>query len=130
MVERIESIVIGKRVRKDLGDLESLKSSLAEFGLMNPIVINNHKELIAGHRRLEAAKVLGWETIKVLVVEESNKLRLLEWELEENLQRKDFTEAELQEAQKRLEQLRKKPFFPSLWSKIKAFFKKLFPGKT
>ena len=47
-------------------------------------------------------------------------------ELEENTQRKDFTDAELLEGYKRLEKLRNPSFFQKLWRKIKDFFSKLF----
>ena len=64
----IESVIFRKRVRKNLGDLKPLAESLKTYGLMNPIVINERNELIAGHRRLEAAKSLGWSTIAARVV--------------------------------------------------------------
>ena len=58
MLVNINDIKIKKRVRRDLGDLEALKNSLRTYGLLNPITINGKYELIAGERRLQAAKQL------------------------------------------------------------------------
>ena len=125
----IKDIKIKKRVRKDLGDLEMLKDSLKRFGLMNPITINSQNELVAGHRRLEAAKSLGWSTIDAIMVETKDKLLLLELELEENNQRKPFTDDELYEGYKALEKLRNPSFFAKLLGKIKSLFEKAFDKK-
>jgi ParB family chromosome partitioning protein len=86
MEMRIDQIRIKKRVRKNLGDLESLKKSLQQYGLMNPIMVNGKNELIAGHRRLEAAKLLGWEFIEAMVMDKAGELVMLELEIEENVQ--------------------------------------------
>ena len=56
MLVNIDDIKIKKRVRKDLGDLDALKNSLRTYGLLNPITITRDYELIAGERRLQAAK--------------------------------------------------------------------------
>ena len=66
---RISSIKIGVRHRKDLGDLEKLAESLETVGLLHPIVIDAQNRLIAGQRRLEAAKLLKWKTVAVTVVD-------------------------------------------------------------
>ncbi len=96
MIVKIDDIKIKKRVRRDLGDLEALKDSLKQYGLMNPITLNSKYELVAGERRLEAAKSLGWERINAIVLDKNvDKLHQLEMELEENNQRKEFTDDEL-----------------------------------
>lgn len=51
------SITVGKRFRKDLGDLDRLVQSIADIGLVHPIVITSENKLIAGVRRLEAPPV-------------------------------------------------------------------------
>ena len=71
MLVKISDIKIKKRVRKDLGDLEGLKDSLKLYGLLNPITINSKYELVAGERRLNAAKELGWEKINANILDES-----------------------------------------------------------
>ena len=123
MIVKIDDIKIKKRVRRDLGDLEALKDSLKQYGLMNPITLNSKYELVAGERRLEAAKSLGWERINAIVLDKNvDKLHHLEMELEENNQRKEFTDDELLEGYKRLERLRN----PSILMRILTFIANLF----
>ena len=43
--------------------ISQIAESIREFGFTNPILIDQHNELIAGHGRLEAAKVVGLETV-------------------------------------------------------------------
>jgi hypothetical protein len=50
----IDSIKIGSRFRKDLGDTASLAENIMEIGLLHPIVVNQIRELISGLRRFEA----------------------------------------------------------------------------
>lgn len=125
----IKDIKIKKRVRKDLGDLHMLQESLKRYGLMNPITINSQYELVAGHRRLEAAKALGWSTIDAIMVDTKDKLLLLELELEENVQRKEFTDEELLDGFEALNKLRNPNFFRKLLIKLQSFFEKVFDKK-
>lgn len=132
MLVNIKDIKIKKRVRHDLGDLEALKNSLRTYGLLNPITLNNKYELIAGERRLQAAKQLGWTNINAVIQSNLSDLEELEMELEENNQRKEFTNEELLEGYRRLEKLRN----PSIWRKIAKllksfweFISSLFPKK-
>jgi ParB family transcriptional regulator, chromosome partitioning protein len=64
---KIDSITIGVRHRKDLGDLSALANSLDTLGMLQPITITPDGLLVCGRRRLEAARSLGWATIKVWV---------------------------------------------------------------
>lgn len=59
----IDRIEIGFRYRKDLGDLRSLTESISEVGLPHPVVVTPEGRLIAGQRRLEACRRLGWTDI-------------------------------------------------------------------
>jgi len=122
MLIPIKDIKIKRRVRKDLGDLSALKESLKLYGLMNPITLNKKYELIAGERRLQAAKQLGWTTINANIIDNLSEIEQLEMELEENNQRKEFTDAELMEGYKRLERLKN----PNFFYRIFLFFKRLF----
>ena len=123
MFVKIDDIKIKKRVRRDLGDLEALKESLRLYGLLNPITLNSKYELIAGERRLEAAKSLGWERINAIVLDNNvDKIRQLEIELEENNQRKEFTDEELLDGYKRLQKLKN----PSIFIRILSFIANLF----
>lgn len=137
MLVKIEDIKVKKRVRRDLGDLTALKDSMHRYGLMNPITLNSNYELVAGERRLEAAKSLGWERINANVLDSNvDNIRQLEMELEENNQRKEFTDEELMEGYKRLEKLKNPPlimrllkFIANIFLKIAEFIKSLFGKK-
>ncbi len=122
----IDQIIIRKRVRKNLGDLSSLMESLRRHGLLNPILINNRNELVAGHRRTEAARRLGWTTIEVRIVDDRDEGDLVEMEIEENTQRKSLTPDELAEAYLRLDRIRNPGFFGRIWQAIRRFVRRLF----
>lgn len=122
MLINIDEIKIKKRVRKDLGDLETLKDSLRRYGLLSPITINTRNELVAGQRRLESAKQLGWTTITANVVDAEDKIGQLEMELEENTQRLPFTDEELLAGYNALEKLKNPPLFTRIMNGIKNFF--------
>jgi ParB family chromosome partitioning protein len=67
---RITDIIVAHCYRRDLGDIPGLAASIREFRLLRPVLITPDNRLIAGRRRLEACKLLGWETIPVNVVGE------------------------------------------------------------
>ena len=48
----IRDIKILERQRKDFGEINDLANSLARFGLLHPIVVDETNTLIAGHRRI------------------------------------------------------------------------------
>ena len=77
MEVRIDSVVVRKRIRSDLGDLEPMMDSLRRHGQLNPILINRRSELIAGHRRLESARRLGWTSVQAVMVERVSDQRML-----------------------------------------------------
>ena len=122
----IEDIKIKKRIRKDLGDLTSLIDSLRSHGLMNPVVITKNKELIAGHRRIASAKVLGWKSIEVMVLDKISELEKLELEIEENVVRKDFSGDELEDAMARLEALKNPGILKRILNAIIRMINSLF----
>ena len=123
MLINISEIKVKNRIRKDLGDLEPLKDSLRRYGLLNPITIDSKNRLIAGERRLQAAKEIGWTNINAIIINNLTPVTKLELELEENNQRKEFTDAELLEGYKRLERLRNPGFFRKLLNAFIEFFK-------
>ena len=129
MIIKIEDIKVKKRVRKDLGDIDSLKESIRLYGLLNPITINADHELVAGERRLEACKALGMERINAVVLDANvDKIKQLEIELEENNQRKEFTDEELLEGYERLERLRNPPLILRILKSIARFFLAIIEG--
>jgi ParB family chromosome partitioning protein len=95
----IQDIEIGERHRKDLGDLDGLAASMRDSpcGMLQPILVSKVMDkfkLRAGHRRLEAAKLLGWTTVPCIIVKLENALDALIAERDENTCRKDFTPSE------------------------------------
>jgi ParB family chromosome partitioning protein len=109
-----------------MGDIAALAESMKRYGQMNPIVLNNRNQLVAGGRRLEAARYLGWRTINAVIIDIDEGLPMLEYEVEENLQRQDFSSGELTLAARRLNRLRNPGLFRRLWNAILRFFRRLF----
>jgi ParB family chromosome partitioning protein len=73
-------------------DLVELANSLREHGLVQPIVVRTHGDryqLIAGQRRLFAARRLGWGKVPVRVLEVDDR-QMSEIAIVENLQRRDL----------------------------------------
>ena len=73
-------------------DLVELANSLREHGLVQPIVVRAHGgryQLIAGQRRLFAARRLGWGQVPVRVLEVDDR-QMSEIAIVENLQRRDL----------------------------------------
>jgi ParB family transcriptional regulator, chromosome partitioning protein len=122
----VNDIIVKKRIRKNMGDIEILAESLKRHGQISPIVISRKNVLIAGGRRLEAAKSLGWRTINAVILDNSTELSRLELEIEENTQRRDFTMEELADATKKLYNMQNPGFFRSIGNAIVRFFKWLF----
>ncbi|MGO1316834.1 MAG: ParB N-terminal domain-containing protein, partial [Cellulomonadaceae bacterium] len=95
--QSVESIVVGVRHRKDLGDLDLLIDSIRDRGLLQPITITPDGVLICGLRRLEAVKQLGWHTVNVWVRRVSEGAHRMLAEQDENAVRKPFTSLEAAE---------------------------------
>jgi len=117
----------GMRIRKDVGNINSLEESIDAVGLINPILIDENMKLLAGFRRLTACKNLGWKDIEVRIVElNGDLLKMLDVEIAENFFRKDFTPEEILSTEKRrneiLEELREKGIFERFWIWLKGLF--------
>lgn len=69
----------------------SLLASLEAQGLLNPIVIHANGVLVAGERRLDGAKRLGWTHIRTTIFETLPPRQAFLIELQENLARKQLT---------------------------------------
>ncbi len=126
MLISISDIKVRKRVRKENGDIHLLMESMREHGLINPILITEKFELIAGFRRYTAATKLGWDAIPATVVEATTKLQKLELEMEENIQRLDFNDEELYEGLLKIDRYRNPTGFRYGIMKIKDFFATFF----
>lgn len=77
--------------------LEQLARSIAEHGLIQPIVvrktIGDFYEIIAGERRWRASKLAGLEEVPVIILD-SDDLKTAEISLIENIQREDLNAIE------------------------------------
>jgi len=87
----LDSIRVGKRYRVHMGDIAALAASIAEHGLLHPVVVTPERLLVAGERRLAAVRSLGWEAVPVTIVTPADLLRA---ENDENAKRLDFAPTE------------------------------------
>lgn len=85
--------------------LRELADSIREHGIIQPLIVTRDTEggyrLIAGERRLQAARLAGLETVPVVVREAADE-ELLELALIENIQRADLNPVEEAMAYRRL----------------------------
>lgn len=101
-------IVVGERMRKAFDDIPALAESIRIHGQIEPIVLDEKNVLIAGERRLRALSYLKKETALVVYMKDLDELQKKEVELEENLQRADFTWPEECNAKLQLHELKQK----------------------
>lgn len=99
---KLEEIIVSDRIRKDLGSIQELADDIKANGLINPIVVNEENILLAGERRLEAVKLLGWTEVPVTVMQTRDKEHELNIEVSENEARKEFSRAERADYMKRM----------------------------
>lgn len=94
------------RLRFDTEELSELAASIREHGIIQPLIVSGGPRageytLIAGERRLLAAKEAGLETVPVIMRETSEQERL-ELALIENVQRADLSPLEMADAYRQL----------------------------
>ena len=92
--------------RQAMGDLSELIASVAEKGIIEPLVVRQRGpryQIVAGERRYHAAVQSGLHELPV-VVRDVDDTEMLEIALVENLQRKDLTPFEESEALQSLAQ--------------------------
>ena len=91
----LDTIVVGRRFRRDVGEVDALAASIAQLGLLQPIIVTAEHRLVAGARRLEACRRLGMQTIMCIVPPAYLDLwAQLVAEAHENTCRKSFTPGE------------------------------------
>jgi len=103
-IERVMPNRYQPRQDMDEQELRELSQSLKENGFIQPLLVRKageNYELVAGGRRLEAAKMAGFTHVPVIVKEVSDKDSLV-LAIVENLQRKDLNAIEEAQAFKRL----------------------------
>jgi N6-adenosine-specific RNA methylase IME4/general stress protein YciG len=90
----VNEIRVGRRARRNLGDIPALARDIDENTMLQWILLDEDRRLVAGRRRLEAARCLGWEEIPAVVGDFSDPDRLSA-EVAENIARKDLAPSEL-----------------------------------
>lgn len=105
----IESIIVLDRQREvNLAKVADLAENIKSVGLIQPIVINQDKRLIAGGHRLAACKLAGLTHIDVVYRETLSEAELQELELYENIKRSDLTWQERCMAVAKIHELKKR----------------------
>jgi ParB family chromosome partitioning protein len=95
-------------IRREIGDITELTASIATAGVVEPLIVAPNGTgatftLLAGHRRLAAAKSAKLKTIPCLVREDLvDEQQQIETMLIENVQRSDLTPIEEAEAYQQL----------------------------
>jgi ParB family chromosome partitioning protein len=93
------------RAAMDPVALRELAASIKASGLLQPIILRPSEggryQLVAGHRRTEAAKLAGFQVVQAIVRDDSTDERQAEWALVENIQRQDLNAIERAKAYRR-----------------------------
>jgi ParB family transcriptional regulator, chromosome partitioning protein len=95
-IDKIESNPSQPRRDFDPRDLQSLSESISAHGLLQPVVVRqvaDHYQIVAGERRLRAAKQAGWTDVPVNIIEADDR-QSAELAIVENMQRKDLNALE------------------------------------
>ena len=103
-VEGLTPNLFQPRKNFDKEKMEELKGSIKKHGMIQPIIVRkmaNGYEIVAGERRLKAAKEIGLKKIPVIIKSINNE-KSLEIALVENIQREDLNPVEQANAFKRL----------------------------
>lgn len=91
----IDKIIVKNPYLRLDTEVSKLIKSIETVGLINPLVINEKNELIAGGRRYCALKAMGREEIPVTKVEK-NEIEQELISIDENLVRKDLEKVEME----------------------------------
>lgn len=92
------------RIQFQEDELKELSDSILEQGIIQPLLVRSHEngyELIAGERRLRAAKLAGLTEVPAVVKDITDR-QLLEMSIVENVQREDLNPMEESDSYQRL----------------------------
>jgi ParB family transcriptional regulator, chromosome partitioning protein len=84
--------------------MNELAESIRQYGIIQPLIVTQTSggyELIAGERRLRAAKIIGLDTVPA-IIRQADEQQKLELALVENLQREDLNSIEAALAYRKL----------------------------
>jgi len=105
-IDKIEPNPNQPRKHFDKDKLQCLAESIAEKGVIQPLLVTrakrNRYSLIAGERRLRAARMAGQDEVPVVVMDSDSEGKNLELALIENIQRHDLNPIEEANAYSRL----------------------------
>ncbi len=97
-IDKIEANPHQPRSIFDKEKLAQLAESIRERGIIQPLLVSsngsNRYRLIAGERRLRAARLIGEEEVPVVIMETDSEDESLELALIENIQRQDLNPIE------------------------------------
>src|SRR5271165_709346 len=99
-IAQIKANPLQPRTVFDPERLQELANSIQANGIVQPLIVRrqgDHYELIAGERRLRAARLAGLQEVPVVVQDYADD-QLLELALVENIQREDLNPIETAEA--------------------------------
>ncbi|MDD3416103.1 MAG: ParB N-terminal domain-containing protein [Lachnospiraceae bacterium] len=80
--------------------LADMVGSIREHGVLNPVIVWNHNEvneMLAGHNRLNAAKLAGMNEIQAIVKSEISEEEAYVYVIETNLMHRSFTDLSISE---------------------------------
>ena len=101
----IEDVVVKFRMRSPSDEkVYEIAESISQVGLLNPITIDKHNNLLAGFHRFLAFKKLGYNTIPSIVKDVDKKFSELV-ECDENLKRNELNHIEIADHIVRREEL-------------------------
>jgi ParB family chromosome partitioning protein len=103
-IEKLKANKYQPREEFNQESLDDLAASIKEKGFIQPVLVrlkDNEYELIAGERRLRAAKKLGYKEIPA-IIKEASDLDSLELSIIENVQREDLNPIDQAKAYQRL----------------------------
>lgn len=103
-LDAIEPNPFQPRQHFDLERLQELANSIAELGLLEPVIVREHGDgyqLVAGERRVRAASLAGLRAVPALV-REFDDVEMMKVALVENLQRENLNAIEEAEGYQRL----------------------------
>ncbi len=103
-LDEIEANPYQPRSSFDKEKLDELAESIKKYGILQPIIVSkkgHSYELIAGERRLRAAKLLNFKEVPVIIREVSARDKL-ELSIIENIQRQNLNPVEEGKSYKRL----------------------------